>query len=440
MDTNHANDPPAKEASGLDQKPTQSEHTMHIEETSWELEDHGDNSAGNADWSKKQMAAYASLCMLWVGSQVPLYFVGGSLAYMVKDLGGAQAQAWLPVCYTLVLAGICPFVGYLQDLLGRRYMTLGGAVVILVGSAVVGSAHSFGQGIAGMCIAGGGAAVGELTALAGTSELVPVRKRGLYIGIIILFLLPFCPYVMYSQLLSTHATWRWTMWISMIYNAIALVGITLFYFPERIHSTNAGPGLAILTQIDYVGGFLSIVGAVLFLVAIQAGGYTYPWSSARVLAPLIIGVLLVGIFFVWECKVAKHPLIPRELFQGHRAVAISFLAAFVGGMNFYSLLNFFPLSFETLFDPAPVQVGLKGLGYGFSVTLGAVFFNILLTVFKNHHREVMIIAAVVMTAFGGALAAVTPETPRLAVALGTICGFGTGGLLVPPQTIAISCR
>lgn len=103
----------------------------------------------------------------YLGSQVPLYFVGGSLAYIVQDLGGAQAEAWLPVCYTLVLAAICPFVGYLQDMFGRRHMTLGGAITVIVGIALVGSAHSFGQGVAGMCIAGAGAAIGELTALAG---------------------------------------------------------------------------------------------------------------------------------------------------------------------------------------------------------------------------------------------------------------------------------
>jgi hypothetical protein len=41
-------------------------------------------------------------------------------------------------------------------------------------------------------------------------------------------------------------------------------------------------------------------------------------------------------------------------------------------------------------------------------------------------------------AFSGALAVVTPTNPRTAVALGTIAGFGVGGVLVPPSTIAIT--
>ena len=78
----------------------------------------------------------------------------------------------------------------------------------------------------------------------------------------------------------------------------------------------------------------------------------------------------------------------------------------------------FPLTFATLFDPTPIKVGVKGIGYGISVTLGAVVFNMLLTAFKKFNREVLLVATVIMTAFIGALAAVTPATPQLAVALG----------------------
>lgn len=37
----------------------------------------------------------------------------------------------------------------------------------------------------------------------------------------------------------------------------------------------------------------------------------------------------------------------------------------------------------------------------------------------------------------GALAATTPEAPKLAVALGTIASFGIGGILVPAATVAL---
>lgn len=96
-----------------------------------------------------------------------LYFVGGSLGYISADLNIATKASWLPVSNTLAITAVAPFVGYLQDLLGRRSITLFGSVVIMVGIALIGSAHSFGQAVAGMAISGSGAGICELTALAG---------------------------------------------------------------------------------------------------------------------------------------------------------------------------------------------------------------------------------------------------------------------------------
>ncbi len=105
--------------------------------------------------------------MVMIGSQLPLFFVGGTLAFIAADIGGATVEAWMPIAYSLVLASVAPFCGYLQDLFGRRNITLAGGIVLCVGIIVVATAQSVGAAIAGMAIAGGGAAIGELTALAG---------------------------------------------------------------------------------------------------------------------------------------------------------------------------------------------------------------------------------------------------------------------------------
>lgn len=96
-----------------------------------------------------------------------MFFVGGTLSFIAADVGGTAVETWLPISYSLVLAAVAPFCGYLQDLFGRRYITLAGGVVLCIGILVVATAHSAGAAIAGMSIAGGGAAIGELTALAG---------------------------------------------------------------------------------------------------------------------------------------------------------------------------------------------------------------------------------------------------------------------------------
>lgn len=79
--------------------------------------------------------------------------------------------------------------------------------------------------------------------------------------------------------------------------------------------------------------------ALLSLVALQSGGYTHSWSSGYVLGTLIVGIVLIIVFILWEWKGAKLPIVPRELFQGQRTIGVTFLLLFVAGMNFYSLIN-----------------------------------------------------------------------------------------------------
>ncbi|OQV07082.1 hypothetical protein CLAIMM_11566 [Cladophialophora immunda] len=398
----------------------------------------GDDSDGTIEWTGKHIIASLSLAGLYVGAQIPLYFVGGSLTFITRDIGSSQKVSWLPVANTLAIASIAPFVGYLQDILGRRYMSLIGGVAIMIGIILIGTSHAFGQAVTGMSFAGAGGAIGELTALAGTAELVPVKQRGLYLGLVTFFVVPFVPYVMYSQLLGTYHTWRWGMWISLIYNGVCFVGIALTYFPRATRRGGGATKMQILKSIDYVGGLLSIIGLTLFLVALQAGGYSHPWSSAYVLGNLLIGIALVVTFVVWEYKFARNAMVPRELFQGQHIVAVSFLVAFVGGMNFYSSLNFFPLEASTVFPPDPVQVGLKGLAAAIGVTCGATVVNAALSWLKGYNRELLVGSCVLMTAFGGVLASVTPDTPGRLYGFAVLSGIGIGGVLVPAATIAIT--
>jgi MFS family permease len=149
----------------------------------------GDDSDGKIEWTVRKLFASAFLAMLytgmppkppilpngkvehlltrWPGSQILLYFVGGSLTFIVKDLGTTVGTGWLPTANTLAIAAVAPFVGYLQDLFGKRYIALFGAMLLCLGCVVVGTAHHFGQAVAGMAIAGAGAGIGELTGLAG---------------------------------------------------------------------------------------------------------------------------------------------------------------------------------------------------------------------------------------------------------------------------------
>jgi len=95
------------------------------------------------------------------------------------------------------------------------------------------------------------------------------------------------------------------------------------------------------------------------------------------------------------------------------------------------------VTFTNVYDPIPVQIGLRGLGPAFTTALGAIGFNAALSFFPNHTREVLLLAVLLMTGFAGALAVMTPDNEKLVVALGSIAAVGVGGVLVPAATVAM---
>lgn len=70
------------------------------------------------------------------------------------------------------------------------------------------------------------------------------------------------------------------------------------------------------------------------------GGTSYAWNSAGVLAPLIIGIVLLGVFIYVEMKVATLPLIPskhyapvRYLYKAYDHAVHIFRNSTVAGAN-----------------------------------------------------------------------------------------------------------
>ena len=127
--------------------------------------------------------------------------------------------------------------------------------------------------LGGMALAGIGAGINELTALAATAELAPTRKRGKYIAVLIFTIVPFCPSVLWGQLIASSAGWRYCGVLCGVWAAVGLLMTLFFYFPPPRVNSSGLTRKEIISQIDFVGGFLSIVGMLLFTCAMQWGGY-----------------------------------------------------------------------------------------------------------------------------------------------------------------------
>lgn len=72
------------------------------------------------------------------------------------------------------------------------------------------------------------------------------------------------------------------------------------------------------------------------LAGLGNGGTAYPWVSREVLVPLIIGVLTLVAFVVWESRFAPHPMVPGAMFKDRPAVSLCLIIIFVCGEYFQS--------------------------------------------------------------------------------------------------------
>jgi MFS family permease len=113
----------------------------------------------------------------------------------VADIGGQGSEAWLGMANALATAATVPFVGAISDLIGRRIVAISGSLLVIAGMVVVGFAQEMDVAIGGSAIVGVGAGLTEAVGTAAIMEIAPVRKRGKYIGVAFLLLLPFggCP-------------------------------------------------------------------------------------------------------------------------------------------------------------------------------------------------------------------------------------------------------
>lgn len=130
-------------------------------------------------------------------------------------------------------------------------------------------------------------------------------------------------------------------------------------------------------------------------------------------------------------------MIPKELFLGQRVVAPAFAVAFVAGMNFFSLLNFWPLTISNVWSPDPVSIGWRGFPVAIATAVGAIFWNALLSAWSGKSKYVLFLASAMLTAFGGALASIEPGNVYQSVTLASFAAFGLGGVIVPAATVAM---
>ncbi|KAL8938260.1 MAG: hypothetical protein Q9211_003289 [Gyalolechia sp. 1 TL-2023] len=377
--------------------------------------------------------AFATLSVITMMVALDGTSLSVALPLISDRLGGTAIEAfWSGTSFLLCSTIFQPSFASFSHIFGRKPMIMTGLVFFVAGAIVGAVSRSFGLLLVGRSLQGiGGGGLIALTEIVVT-DLVPLRLRGQWFGIIsAMWALGSVSGPIIGGAFARGDAWRWIFWINLPFTAIALVCVPLFltlaFKPS--HFT------AQLARVDWVGSFLFIASTTSILIPVTWGGVSYPWTSWRTLVPLCLGIAGLITFAAYEEVVAAEPLIPLVIFK-NRTSAVSFISTVLHGMILWSLLYYLPLYYEAVKGFSPVLSGVALFPQTFTVAPSTVVVGILITVTGRYRWAIW--SGWVLTVLGtGILYLLDVDTSVVEwIFLNLVGGVGMG-MLFPSMAFAI---
>lgn len=201
------------------------------------------------------------------------------------------------------------------------------------------------------------------------------------------------------------------------------------YFFLNLQYNRSESVMAKLRRIDYTGNLILIASAVSILMALTWGGTVYPWSDARVLAPLLVGFAgLVG-FMVFEASgIPLEPVMPIRLFP-NRTSRIIYLNTFLNSLLIFWCFFFFPLYFQGVQLSSPSRSGVQLFPITLIAVPGAAISAVLLARWGKY-KLLHVMGFLLMTVGIGTFALLEKDTSTAAwVLIQAVPSIGSGFLL-----------
>lgn len=331
-----------------------------------------------------------------IAEVIPLFLIT-LFTVMAYDLGAGDKAIWLIVSQFIAVGSIVPFVGPLVDLIGRKGVTLLALLLVVVSMILLGTTQNIAGLIAAMTISGVAIGIQLLTSVAAVTELVPVYKRGITIGYIVMGFLPFAPASLYGQLLA-EKSWRYVGLVIGVMALISFAILAIWYKPPPRPNSVGLSKMECLRRMDFIGAFFGIGGVTAFLVGLNWGGQPYAWSSAHVVGCLVAGLVSLLIFGLWEKFGAKYPMFPWQLAKHKRLFFAIVTLCITSGVNYIPVIVFWTIQVYTVYGASYRQAGIWLLPIGFCIAGGAIISAAMMTIFKKRIQYVLMFFCIVQTA------------------------------------------
>lgn len=342
--------------------------------------------------------------------------------------------AWLTSGFLLSTCMFVVFWGRVSIIFGRKNAMIVAIVLFEAGSLMCALANNMNVLIGGRVLAGvGGGGIQSLLFIIIT-EIVPINRRPLYIGVMgMTFAIASVLGPVIGGSFTSKVSWRWCFYINLPLGGVSFPFFVWAFNPPHTQGTIRDK----LGLIDYLGTLLLSSGVALVLVALSLGvEERYGWDSAAVICCFVVGGFTTIGFAVYNFRFSKHPIIPKDIVIVPLIVAcaVTILSSFG---YFMSDLLYIAIYFQVIHGAGALSSGVQCLPLIIAVIFSSLFGGIFMNKTK-HVKPVGLFAAVIGPIGNGLLCLLKTDSNSSAkIGLMILSGISIG---LQMQVTMIGCQ
>ncbi|KAK5077983.1 hypothetical protein LTR64_003613 [Lithohypha guttulata] len=323
---------------------------------------------------------------LWVGvffAALDTTVVATLITPISSSLSSLSLLSYLATGYLIANSACQPLSGKLTDIFSRRTGLVFSNVFFAIGTLICGLAPNAEVLILGRVIAGIGGGGLSCIATFVTSDLIPLRKRGVWQGYGNLVFgagMGFggifgglCADRMHIHINGQLVEgWRWAFLIQVPFIVVSAI---LVYFLVNIPVRSPYKSLgSALRRVDFLGALLLIVTVTTLLLGLNTGGNQLPWSHPLVIAALVVSILSFLLFVYIESnpRIVPEPIIPVVLIGRTRTILCACLTNWFATMSAFLALYFVPLYLQSILSYSSSEAGLRVVPFAIAVSAGSL--------------------------------------------------------------------